>query len=491
MNRHPKVPFRTLFVGLPVCFICILAPAAGRLAADTLAFLPGDAEAAEVTFRLVSRAQSRLDMSYFAIHDDTFSGSFLNLLLNAAHRGVRVRIVVDGVFSKISPEMQVVLLSSGVQIREYHPPRVSFLRSITRRLHDKCLLRDGAEMITGSRNIGDTHFGLAQPEHENYLNLDVHLTGRVVARACRYFDDLWESDELKEVDLELARRRARRQRPGESKKNAPGQPVSNGCSAGREICGPICQHSVAVDQPAPLPECRRCPPVGHVALHVDHKNLWFLYDPSGRKNNCCDTRENLYRILRSARHSIILESPYFVPSGELGRILRDALARDVRVLILTNSLLTTDLPLVYSGYRNVIGRYQKLGADVWEYTGPRIFHAKALVVDGRVACVTSFNFDPRSAHLDTQLGVVACDPRAAAVLLGILESHFAQAMPIEQLHTPFSPGRPFPATRAAEPCRYAPGETIHGWPDPDGRETIGPARFYLMRVFAPVVWGQL
>ena len=474
MNRHLQAPSRTFLASLSVCLICTLGPHVRRLGADTMTFLPGDAEAAEVRFQLVWHAQQELDIAYFTIRSDAISCSFLNLLVDAARRGVRVRLVVDAMFSKIPPNMQVALLSSGAQIREYHRPQVPCVRSLTRRMHDKFLLRDRTEMIIGSRNIADADFGLEDVESENSLNLDVHLRGCVVAQACDYFDHLWESGELKEVDPKLARKRARWERPNRAKQTIFGQLGLIGCPSDEAACHAISEESPVVAQPAPLPDSCWYPPE-KVSLEVDDDALRFLYDPSGRKNRCCDTRENIYRILQSARDSIVLESPYFLPSGELGRILRDALERDVRVLILTNSLHTTDLPLVYSGYRNVIGRYQKLGAEVWEYAGPRTLHAKSLVVDGRIACVTSFNFDPRSAYLDTQLGVVACDPRAAGHLLAILEGHFARALPIDGAQGPFCSGRRPPGIRSM----------------PDGRKRIGPAHLCLMRLLAPVVLRQL
>ncbi len=490
MNRHLQAPSRTLLASLSVCLICTLGLHVQRLGADTMTFLPDDAEAAEARFQLVWHAQQELDIAYFTIRGDAISCSFLNLLVDAARRGVRIRLVVDGMCSKIPPNMQVALLSSGAQIREYHRPQVPCIRSLTRRLHDKFLLRDRTEMIIGSRNIADADFGLEDVERENSLNLDVHLRGGVVAQACRYFDDLWESSELKEVDLKLARKRARWERPNRSKQTIVGQLGLNRCPSGGVACDAISEESLVVAEPAPLPDSCWYPPE-KVSLEVDDDALRFLYDPSGRKNRCCDTRENIYRILQSAQDSIVLESPYFLPSGELGRILKDALARNVRVLILTNSLRTTDLPLVYSGYRNVIAGYQKLGAEVWEYAGPRTLHAKSLVVDGRVACVTSFNFDPRSAYLDTQLGVVACDPWVAAHLLAILEGHFARAMPIDGDQGPFSSGRRPPGIRAVEPDRYAAGEALQGRSTPDGRKRIGPAHLCLMRLLAPVVWRQL
>jgi hypothetical protein len=280
---------------------------------------------------------------------------------------------------------------------------------------------------------------------------------------------------LQEVDPDVLERRMRREQRQPAGWDGPADSECTGRTGSQQHSPAACAEGPILDEAGLEPSCRVCCPQG-TTFDVNCGDLCFFCDPYGRKDGGGNARQSVYRILESAQHWIVMETPYFVPSGELGRILEDALCRGVQVCILTNSWETTDYPVIYAGYRNVIGRYERMGAEVWEYSGPRTLHAKSLVVDGRVACVTSFNFDPRSAHLDTQVGVAVCDPQVAGCLLGILERHFAQAVP--------SGGSP------ARTAGQGPGGRAGRLLGEQGG-FADAARLSLLRLLAPVVWRQL
>ncbi|MBK1660796.1 hypothetical protein CKO45_21470 [Paracraurococcus ruber] len=132
--------------------------------------------------------------------------------------------------------------------------------------------------------------------------------------------------------------------------------------------------------------------------------------------------------LRAAQREALLVSPYFVP-GEAGlALLLDLRRRGVRVSVVTNSLAATDVVAVHGGYARYRHALLAAGVELFELKasgdehasllGSRgaSLHTKAFVVDGRLVCVGSFNLDPRSAALNTEMGVFAEDPALAREL---------------------------------------------------------------------------
>jgi cardiolipin synthase C len=117
-------------------------------------------------------------------------------------------------------------------------------------------------------------------------------------------------------------------------------------------------------------------------------------------------------------------------SKDLEEVIAQARDRGVDVTILTNSLASTDQTLVYAGYLNQRQRMLDLGVEFWEFAGPNHFHAKTVLVDGCISVVGSYNFDPRSEHLNTETAVATNDPHVADALIEAMVNHFANAWQI-------------------------------------------------------------
>jgi phosphatidylserine/phosphatidylglycerophosphate/cardiolipin synthase-like enzyme len=141
-------------------------------------------------------------------------------------------------------------------------------------------------------------------------------------------------------------------------------------------------------------------------------------------------------MVAEARHSIIIESPYFVVSSHLDKAFDQALARGVKIVILTNSLATTDQTLVYGGYANQKRRLLRQGVELWEYAGPDHLHAKSAIIDDRLSIIGSYNFDHRSEHLNTETAILSCDPCVAVCLAAAMAVHFANSWHIGPDGTP-------------------------------------------------------
>ena len=391
--------------------------------------LESNRSAWEMRLQLAERAQLSLDIGYYIVEDDCTSHVFLESLIAAAHRGVRVRLIVDAISSDIDGTALRQMLAAGVQVKQYHSLRAVKPLTWSRRMHEKILIRDGFEMIVGSRNIEDAYFGISR-ERANYLDLDLYVMGPVVEHANQYYQCLWESDEVRcltpanEFLLSRVRTRLCDLRDDES-------------VSGQSSCGPC--RRCTVDDVDTMRDCWQrialltCEALPDRPEHEPQQVqcVRFLHDPPSKNSRTGGTRESLYAILEGAQESIVLQSPYVIPDGQLGEILCRAARRGVCVFVLTNSLETTDNVLAYAAFSREAPDCIRAGARFWVLTGPEALHAKSFVVDGYVGCVTSFNFDSRSAFLNTELATVVCDEAFAGQLLDAMARNFADADTLE------------------------------------------------------------
>jgi putative cardiolipin synthase len=365
---------------------------------------------------LIERARERIVFQYYLIHADASGELFAAALLRAADRGVKVQGIIDDISRADRRLMTALAAHPNIRIRRYNLFRFDGLRllemlfnsrEVGRRMHNKHLTVDGKYSIVGGRNIGDEYFGRRQDLV--FADLDVLVAGPAAELVERSFRDYWEAPRSKESGNDRPERlqelRKQLARPPSADKAAllalaAGSGLRQRLETGSAL-GQTCATQVLVDSPA-KPD--RAKPESRVARHLVAR-------------------------LRDAREDVFLISAYFVP-GETGtQQLAAVVQRGVPVAIVTNSLATLDVPIVHAGY----ARYRKtlLGAGVtlWEtrsataerpqgsLAGSRAsLHTKAYFFDRRHLFVGSFNLDPRSVALNTEMGLLFDCPALAAPL---------------------------------------------------------------------------
>jgi phosphatidylserine/phosphatidylglycerophosphate/cardiolipin synthase-like enzyme len=390
--------------------------------ADVFRLLVSNYEAAQARVDVMDQATVSIDTSYYWIGNDRIGAMFLSRLQAAALRGVRVRLVVDAEHNDVPAEVLERLVRSGVAIKEFHPVSCRHPRWINLRMHDKTLIVDGEQLIVGSRNIRNAHFGL---EETNFVDRDAYLRGEIAQQAQRYFDCLWNCAEVEPVRL----------------KDGPWQELHQKdklelCQLGISTAGPHspCEQACLwLAAGAGLTIC--CQPVltetgndWSAACTTAVARVCFVYDPCGRKGHPRGISRQLTELIRCAHSCILLETPYFLMSHELKTALAEAMGRGVHVQLLTNSLASSDHTLVAAAFTNQKHHFLlPRGVDVWELAGPDHLHAKTAVIDGATAFIGSYNFDPRSEYLNTETGVVIADPKIAAQVEASIRSHMRQA----------------------------------------------------------------
>lgn len=419
----PRVARRPLAVALLAAAWSMLLPSA--LAADGARLLLTDRSAAEARVELVLEAREEVFASVFLFGDDPFTLTSLALLRDAARRGLDVRLLIDAQWNKLPEPVEAHLLAEGVEIRLYHPFRWTRPCWITRRLHDKLAIADGERMIAGGRNVESPYFGFGhQLDRRDYIDADLLVTGAAAAEARAYFVELWESGEVA---------------PSRALTSVGASPAERA-----EAAALLDRHGSWLEERVrrALADPERLPPepaeVGAVR---------FLHDPVGRKGEAPGVGHRLLGLLDAAEESVVIESPYLVPSRALRRGLRRAIDRGVRVRILTNSAATTDNLWPQAGYVGKRDDLVAMGVELWELDGERsgeTLHTKAAVIDGTTVIVGSYNLDPRSEHLNTEVAVVLDDPALAAELAAWMDGHLESSLRIDRRGWPEGSDEPFP-----------------------------------------------
>lgn len=418
-------------------------------------------EALEVRRLLAQRAQRTLDLKYYIVRDDAPTRALLAEVRAAADRGVRVRVLVDDMQTEgLDAAFAAFSRHRNIELRLFNPfpggrssaitrllSSAGDLARLNRRMHGKAFITDNAAGITGGRNLGAEYF--LQSERMNFADLDVLAVGPVVQAMSANFDRFWNSPSAYPIDafVQAAREAPPAPQPSddapttESPANAP-MPTAPGQSTSASTSA---QGSAAAVPPASaVPPARTATVSGLLGRfgNLVWAAAYLLADAPTKIEFGTDSGEeplladNLAALMRSARREVLIVSPYFVP-GQWGLdLMRDVRARGVRVRVLTNSLAATDVPIVHAGYARYRVQLLQLGVDLFELrplpARPRgwiglfgssraSLHAKAVVIDGRVAFVGTLNLDPRSIRLNTEMGIVIDSTVLSTQLVALFE----------------------------------------------------------------------
>ena len=420
---------------------------ASPASADVFRLIDSDREAAQVRVDMIQQAREEILIGLHRASEDQMVLSYLALLRDAARRGVRIRLLIDAMYNELSNPVQAHLVQEGVAIKEYHPFRLTKLRWITRRFHDKILLVDREQMLVGGRNLENPFFGITKKSYVKraYLDRDVYVKGGVVKAAYRYFMRLWNSKEVSDTALGPYHAKFLQQPCDESRDDqsyARCEEPRIRTVRGIQRASAILDRHRAGFEKSSLVHLNSG--ADWAAWQRDITDVRFFHDPVGRKGKDPGTFEAFLHYVDSAKESIIIESPYFILSTNSKEVLARAIARGVKVRILTNSLMSTQNFFAQGGYEGKKAKLVQMGIEIWEYKGPKMLHAKSVVIDKKIAIIGNFNIDPRSEFLNTELAVVAHDKEAARQLRLSMDAHLVNARLVGPDGKPTGESKRFP-----------------------------------------------
>jgi len=390
-------------------------------------------EALSARLLMAERAERSIDAQYYLIKRGIVGYAFLDALLKAADRGVRVRLLLDDMFTS-GYDAGLAGLNShpNFEIRIFNPfanRSARFIDGITsfsrvnRRMHNKSFTVDNQITIVGGRNIADEYFGAS--EDSKFGDLDVLGIGPVVNDVSDVFDSYWNHQ---------------RAVPVSAFANMPADPGAELARVRKEI-EESRQQIVNTDY---------MPAVRDVVLeYVESDTSDFIWAPyiltadSPDKSFRSETETSmsvtteLRKSLLSAETEIIVLSPYFVPLRSVIDEFIKLQARGVQIKIVTNSLAANNQIAVHSGYaparkpllRSGIEIYEARadadvpGADIITASGAKAtLHTKVYIVDRKEIFIGSFNLDPRSIAINTEMGVIIKSPELAEQMATVYET---------------------------------------------------------------------
>jgi cardiolipin synthase C len=403
---------------------------------------------------LADQAKTSIEIQYFIWSTDNVGILASEALLRAARRGVRVRVIVDDLLIDV-PDRSLLALAKhpNIDIRIYNPmhsvgiplqKRVLNLatdfRGANQRMHDKTFIVDGRYAITGGRNVADEYYDFDQKY--NFRDRDALVLGAVVPKIQASFENFWESELSVPVE-ELY------DGLGIMQKSLTVQSVEvraiyrnlHEYAESEDNFAPEVRAAIAA-VPARFPE---------IAKQLTWGFVEFISDRPGKNDSRIGlgggglSTAALAKLLDGARKDVVIQSPYLVLSEDALALFARVRSRGVRIRISTNSLASTDNLQAFSGYRNQREELLKLGLEIREFRpDPQVqrqimqrhaegrsdapifaLHAKTLVVDERIVYIGTYNLDPRSENLNTEVGVVIHDVRqsqavAAAIATDML-----------------------------------------------------------------------
>ncbi|MFO1216360.1 MAG: phospholipase D family protein [Burkholderiaceae bacterium] len=435
--------------------------------------MPTGQFALQARLELVRRAQRTLDIQYYQIHDDRTGRYLLRALRDASERGVRVRLIIDDLYTSGEDPLLIGLDAyPNIEVRLFNPfpaGRQNFLTRfavnirefdrVNRRMHNKLFIADGVMAVAGGRNIADEYFMASAGA--NFVDLDTFIIGGILPRLGQLFDQYWNSDRVlpiraivkseasdEELRRDFERLTTREAQPITRVTDLPGE------AGGGEIVE-------VVGSTGGTPEPEPPPPndvlgYGPIADELNAGRVGLVWADAQAYADAPDkvigrvstygvvpiddvdsVRYNVVEMMRRARKSVVITSPYLIP-GEAGiETFRESIARHgVTYTLVTNSLAATDEPVVHTGYRRYRPEMLKLGMNLYELSPQKVsrslrlgrfstsigrLHAKSAVVDGERVFIGSMNFDPRSDQLNTEMGLFIQSPVLAQQMLKLVD----------------------------------------------------------------------
>ena len=401
--------------------------------------LPDGFYSLDARIQLVRRASHSLDVQYYLIQDDRTGRLLMRNLRDAALRGVRVRLLVDDLYTAGGdPMFRGLAAFPNVEVRLFNPfccarhsivsrflASIGDFRRLNHRMHNKLLVADGVVAVMGGRNIADEYF--TRSATSNFVDLDVLVVGPVVRQLANIFDDYWNSPQAypaetilgESVDREQARRSFDHLvDAGEQMRSVvvpPNDilgygPISDDLDAGR--LGLIWGTAVAF---------------------ADHPGK--VMATSAEKARAMSAQMNVMDRVMESKSEVVISAPYFIPGSMGVQAFGDLRKRNVKVTILTNSFAANDVPLAHAGYARYRMELLRTGIDIYELSPTRIqhnerlllpgtslgrLHAKTAVIDQSMVYIGSVNLDPRSESVNTELGLFARCPELAKEVIRVI-----------------------------------------------------------------------
>ncbi|WP_096199559.1 phospholipase D-like domain-containing protein [Bacillus sp. FJAT-45350] len=370
---------------------------------DRVVLVEDRIDAGLARINLIENAESTLDIAYYTLHGGKSRDILFASIVEAADRGVQVRIMLDGLFHNIRGKDKDSLLAftyhPNVEVKLYEPLDLLQPWTWNNRLHDKLMIVDNTLAMIGGRNIGDNYFapekyhGATNDRDVMIINMEQEKSvDSVINEISHYFHYVWEH-EFSQMPIEVLS--TRREALAQEKLTELRELVALFHESDSELFN----HEI-----------------DWIAQSFPTNQITFVHNPIERLNKEPIVWREITRLIEEAEKSILIQSPYIIPTNQMRHYLNNGKITVNQISMLTNSLAASPNVIAFSGYRQ---HRESIAANVnlYEYQNPlESLHAKTFVFDSKISVIGSFNLDSRSTFLSTE-SVVIIDSEEFATLV--------------------------------------------------------------------------
>jgi cardiolipin synthase C len=401
--------------------------------------MPLGAYSLDARIQLARRARYSLDVQYYLIQNDMTGRLLLRNLRDAALRGVRVRVLVDDLYTSGGDPLFIGLTAfPNVEVRLFNPfccgrdsltnkyvASLADFGRLNHRMHNKLFIADGAMVVAGGRNIADEYF--MRSATDNFIDMDAFVVGAVVPQLSRIFDVYWNSPQVYPAEAIIHTALDREQLQGQ---------FNSLVDEGEQMMS-VAPPPVDILGYGPISEDLEA---GRLGLVWGKANAYAdspakVTATSDEMARSMSVSMNVMDLVMASRTEVVISSPYFIPGPRGVQAFGDLRKRDVKITILTNSLASNDEPLVHTGYARYRVDLLRTGVDLYELSPTRVvrnkrlmlpgasvgrLHAKTAIIDRTIVFIGSMNLDPRSASKNTELGIIADCPQLAKEVIRVI-----------------------------------------------------------------------
>ena len=365
---------------------------------------------------LMDEADESIDAQYFLMKPDNAGLVFASKLLEAADRGVRIRLLLDDIFTTVDDRyFSFMNAHPNVEIRIFNPISrkgvfvfnyIGNFRLANRRMHNKSFIVDNQAAIVGGRNIAAEYFQLETSGE--FIDFDMLVAGPIVRDVSEQFDTYWNNDLA--IPFEALNKAPEKETIEREWNDIRAAMFRAGDSIYADAINSTLIRQFSADQIDPY--------IADARVIVDHPNK--LRVKVSKDQQIVATE--MAKVLADAEQEIIIFTPYFIPGKSGIAFLNKIRDKGVRIVVLTNSLASNNHTAVHSAYSSYRKDLLEMGVELWEaranaaniivdqdettLTTPLTLHAKVILIDHKQIFVGSLNLDPRSIDINTEMGVL-------------------------------------------------------------------------------------
>ncbi len=357
--------------------------------------------------RVIETAQEELLFTTFDFREDESGKDMMSALLAAAERGVKIRMVIDGINGQLflngSDWFRVLADSPNVEVKFYNPVNLLMPWRLNYRMHDKYLIADDSAYMLGGRNTNDLFLG----DYQENKNIDRDLvvycpgaeTGHSMTALKDYFGEIWSLPVSKVFTKEA--------------------------TEADEVRQEMHERYQLLHQRYP----EAFVPTDWVQVTVPTNGIRLLSNPIEAENKPPRLWTELVSVMASGKN-VTVQTPYIICGREMYQDITALEEGGTQIQVVINAVENGANPWGCTDYLNQKKKLRTTGMELFEYIGENSLHTKTVLVDEGISVVGSFNWDMRSAYLDTELMLVVDSPALNAHIRGVAQQEMEQSLHI-------------------------------------------------------------